>query len=149
MSQIKSTLLRRDGSNTVVGDVNMTKHKITHLDEPVAEDDAVTQKYVDNALSAQLSDEAKQYIRRDGSSAMTSTLNMGGHSISNVAQAVSAQGIVFKGADNITLAQLQEETKQYLGKDGISTVVGMTNMGGCGMSSVAEAVSVQDTRYCD
>jgi hypothetical protein len=78
MSPINMTSLRRDGSNTVVGDSIVTKHKITHLDEPVAEDDAVTWKCVYNSLSAKLSEEANLYPRRDVSSPMTGALNMGG-----------------------------------------------------------------------
>jgi hypothetical protein len=34
MSQICNTFLWRDGGNTVVGGINMTKRKITHLGEP-------------------------------------------------------------------------------------------------------------------
>lgn len=41
MSQMNSTFLRRDGSNTV-GDISMTKHKLTNLAEPTAEDDVIT-----------------------------------------------------------------------------------------------------------
>jgi hypothetical protein len=49
LAQINNTFLRRDGSNTVVGDINIDKHKLTHLGEPSAYDDAVTKKYVNNS----------------------------------------------------------------------------------------------------
>jgi hypothetical protein len=50
MSQTINAFLRRDGSNPTTGDLNLNMHKIMHLDEPAADDDAVTRKYVDNSV---------------------------------------------------------------------------------------------------
>lgn len=67
--------------------------------------DIVTKGYVDSANNitlTQLREEGKQYVKHDGSSPMTEVLNMGGCSVSNVAEPVCARDIVTKGyADNL------------------------------------------------
>jgi hypothetical protein len=68
MSQINITFLRRDGSNTIVGDLNMTKYKLTNLAKPTAENDAVSRKYVYNLIFATDTGLPQQYVspRRQG-----------------------------------------------------------------------------------
>lgn len=86
---VRSQCLKRDGSNIVTGKIDMTKHKLMHLGDPAADDDAVTRKYID------------QYLKRDGSSQTTVVLNMDGYSGTNVAEPVSVRDIARKGfADN-------------------------------------------------
>lgn len=63
MSQIYHTFLPRDGSNPVVGDINMTKHRITHLGKPAADDDAVKRKYVNNSIN--IADVALAQLKED------------------------------------------------------------------------------------
>ena len=40
-----------DGDVNIQGDLNMVNHKITHLANPVADNDAATKSYVDNAIA--------------------------------------------------------------------------------------------------
>lgn len=40
--QSNSLFLRKDGSTIVVGNINMTKHKVTNQAKTVVEDDAIT-----------------------------------------------------------------------------------------------------------
>jgi hypothetical protein len=56
----------------------MSKHRLVNLGDPAAQHDAVNLKFLD------------RFLKHDGSSQMTGTLNMGGYSITNVAQPVSA-----------------------------------------------------------
>lgn len=68
----------------------MAKHELMHLSEPKSDNDAVTQKYLD------------QYLKHDGSSQMTGVQDMGGYSVTNFAEPVSMRDIVTKAyADNI------------------------------------------------
>jgi hypothetical protein len=61
-----------------------------NLGDPEAQHDAVNLKFLD------------RFLKHDGSSQMTGTLNLGGYSITNVAQPVSAGDLVTKGyADNV------------------------------------------------
>jgi hypothetical protein len=50
MSQKNNAFLQRDGSNTIIGNINMDKHELTHLSEPSAVDDAVTREFVDKSI---------------------------------------------------------------------------------------------------
>lgn len=148
---VRSPCLKRDGSNTLTGNIDMTKHKRMHLGDPVADDDAVTRKYF------------YQYLKRDGSSQMTSVLNLGRYNVTNVAEPVPARDIATKGyADNnigltqidmngYKIANLQDPkarsdavTKGYV--DGtLDSIVNVNlNLRGHRINNVANPVDSQD-----
>jgi hypothetical protein len=84
------TFLKRDRSNATTGNIDMSKHRLMKLGNPTADHDAVDLKFPD------------RFVKQIGSSQMTGTLNMGGYSITNVAQTVSAEDLVTKSyADNV------------------------------------------------
>jgi hypothetical protein len=47
---MNNTFLRRDGSNTVIGDNNMDNHKLNNIGDPSADGDVVTREYVDRSV---------------------------------------------------------------------------------------------------
>ena len=49
LSQMNDTFLRRDGTNTAVGTINMTGNTFTNVSSPVDDHDAANKAYVDNA----------------------------------------------------------------------------------------------------
>ena len=48
MSAISNTFLRRDGANTIIGEIDMTGNKITNVADPVTIQDAAMKNYVDS-----------------------------------------------------------------------------------------------------
>jgi hypothetical protein len=40
--------LKQNGGSAVSEDINLSKHKLMHLGEPAADNDAVTRKYVEH-----------------------------------------------------------------------------------------------------
>ena len=48
LSQMNDTFLRRDGTNTAVGTINMTGNTFTNVSSPVKDYDAANKAYVDN-----------------------------------------------------------------------------------------------------
>lgn len=84
MSQKNNAFLQRDGSNTVVGDINIDKHKLFHLGGPSADDDAATRKYVDKlihdtgeAVLGTINVVKNMFPKIDSHSIMTGSLTMG------------------------------------------------------------------------
>jgi hypothetical protein len=109
MAHINNTFLRRDGNNSMNADLNLNKHRLINLSEPTAADDAVTRQYVSdtflklygsNAMTGNiyvskhrlvnlddpvaLHDAVNlkfldRFLKHDGSSQLTGTLNVGGY----------------------------------------------------------------------
>lgn len=50
MSQVNANFLRRDGTNSVIGALNMNSNTINNLGSPNKENDAATKAYVDNHI---------------------------------------------------------------------------------------------------
>ena len=69
-----SNYLKKDGTVTMTGNLNLGSNKIVGLATPTSNTDAATKKYVDdNSGSPDLSD----YLEKDGSVAMTGNFNVG------------------------------------------------------------------------
>lgn len=64
----------------MTGNLNIGAHRIIHAADPNGEGDAATKKYTENLVSTKVSN----YLKRDGSNAMTGDLNTGGHKILNL-----------------------------------------------------------------
>ena len=76
-----SVFLKKDGSVTMTGNLNLGNKKIVGLATPTSNTDAATKKYVDdNAGSTDLTD----YLKKDGSVAMTGERNGGNNKITNI-----------------------------------------------------------------
>ena len=89
----------RDGSNTILNDLDMTQKRITNIGPPSSSFDAARKSYVDNQFS--------RCLRLDGSNKMTSNLDMNNLQIKNVKDATNNQ-------DAITLKQVN---------DAVSTII--------------------------
>jgi len=48
MSAISNSFVRRDGANTIIGDLNVTDITITNFGDPASNQDVVTKGYVDS-----------------------------------------------------------------------------------------------------
>ncbi|CAH3194817.1 unnamed protein product [Porites evermanni] len=76
-----SNYLKKDGTVTMTGNLNLGNKKIVGLATPTSNTDAATKKYVDdNSGSPDLSD----YLEKDGSIAMTGNLNLNNNKIINL-----------------------------------------------------------------
>ena len=73
--------LKKDGSVSMTGNLNLGNKKIVDLATPTSNTDAATKKYVDdNAGSPDLSN----YLKKDGSVTMSGELNAGSNKIINI-----------------------------------------------------------------
>ena len=76
-TQIDDYFIRRDGSNTAIGSINMTGNTLTNVGEPVHDHDAANKLYVDRRSGG------TDKVSRSGDS-MQGDLDMGGYRIAGL-----------------------------------------------------------------
>ena len=74
-----SKFLDRDGSRTMIGNLDMNNNKIIKVGTPTVNDDAANEKYVDDSKV-----DVSPYFKKDGTVAMTGNINMDSNRIYNL-----------------------------------------------------------------
>ena len=114
------------GTNSMANNLNMDNKKINHLALPTSLNDAANKKYVDDTLL--LNNVAmSNYLKKDGSVAMTGNLNISGNKIVGLATPTSNTDAATKKYvdDNSGSPDLSD----YLEKDGTVAMTGNLNVG--------------------
>ena len=73
VAEMDDYFVRRDGSNSVIGSINMTGNTLTNMSSPVSDHDAANKLYVDTSA-------AGDKVSRSGDT-MSGDLNMAGNRI--------------------------------------------------------------------
>ena len=68
--------LKKDGTDSMKGVLDLGLHRITSVADPIVNNDGANKQYVDNALD--------DYLKKDGSVAMTGDLDVNNNKINNV-----------------------------------------------------------------
>ena len=114
-----SNYLKKDGTVTMTGNLNLGSNKIVGLATPTSNTDAATKKYVDdNTVAPDLSD----YLEKDGSVAMTGNFNVGNNKIVNLSDPT-----INKQAANRGWVRKQIERFDHHSGDGTSGVFTITD----------------------
>ena len=114
------------GTNSMSNNLNMNNKKINHLAPPIDLNDATNKKYVDDTLL--LNNVAmSNYLKKDGSVAMTGNFNVGSKKIVSLATPTSDTDAATKKYvdDNSGIPDLSD----YLEKDGTVAMTGNLNVG--------------------
>ena len=109
------------GTNSMSNNLNMNNKKINHLAPPIDLNDATNKKYVDDTLL--LNNIAmRNYLKKDGSVAMTGNLNLNNNKIVGLATPTSDTDAATKKYvdDNVGSPDLSD----YLEKDGTVAMTG-------------------------
>ena len=122
-----ATKLSINGSNSMIGNLNVGGHLINNVIDPVAASDGANKNYVDTTLT-------NNYLRLDGTNTMTGSLNMGTHKITNVVNPTSAQDAATKNYVDTDFLKL----------DGTNTMTGSLNMGTNKIIEVVDPTAAQD-----
>ena len=95
----------RDGSNTILNDLDMTQKRITNIGPPSSSFDAARKSYVDNQFS--------RCLRLDGSNKMTSNLDMNNQQIKNVKDATNNQDAITLKQVNDAVSTISTNSEKY------------------------------------
>ena len=98
----------RDGSNTILNDLDMTQKKIINCGPPSGQFDVTRKSYVDNQFS--------RCLRLDGSNKMTSNLDMNNQQIKNVKDATHNQDTVTLKQVNNAISTVSTNSEKYTDK---------------------------------
>ncbi|CAH3162948.1 unnamed protein product [Porites evermanni] len=165
---VDNTFLDTDGSYPMKGNLNMDNNRILNLPAPTASTDAATKKYVDDISSSGGSSDLSNYLKKDGSVAMTGPLKMGTPSPKNYNQIkfledptnshnAATKGYVDKNSlringTNSMNVYVDHRLNMRLKKDGTEAMTGNLNVGNNKIVGLATPVSNTDAatkKYVD
>lgn len=146
VNAMSANFLHRDGANKqsqglpdpsfMRGNLDMqdptgpTRYQVKNVADGSLDNDAVTKQQLD-ALQDDIDNIdtsiGTDFIRRDGSLAMTANLNMGGYQIENLAAGLNPGDAIRKDTFDAAIGNLQDD---YVPRDGSGEMVGPLDMGG-------------------
>ena len=134
---INNNCLRRDGTNTANGSINMTGNTLTNVSNPVNAQDIATKNYVE-----------QNTILRNGTQTMIGNLNMGNYSINNLQNPENDQDAVTKAyADAV--AKAYAATRLFRGGGTITGDIKMTDNRITGLSDPVDNQDAATKLYVD
>ena len=134
---INNNCLRRDGTNTAIGSINMTGNTLTNVSNPVNAQDIATKNYVE-----------QNTILRNGTQTMIGNLNMGNYSINNLQNPENDQDAVTKAyADAV--AKAYAATRLFRGGGTITDDIKMTDNRITGLSDPVDNQDAATKLYVD
>ena len=137
LSYIGNNFLRRDGTNTAIGSINMTGNTLTNVSNPVNAQDIATKNYVE-----------QNTILRNGTQTMIGNLNMGNYSINNLQNPENDQDAVTKAyADAV--AKAYAVTRLFRGGGTMTGDIKMTDNRITGLSDPVDNQDAATKLYVD
>ena len=137
LSYIGNNFLRRDGTNTANGSINMTGNTLTNVSNPVNAQDIATKNYVE-----------QNTILRNGTQTMIGNLNMGNYSINNLQNPENDQDAVTKAyADAV--AKAYAVTRLFRGGGTMTGDIKMTDNRITGLSDPVDNQDAATKWYVD
>ena len=145
--------LKRDGTVSVTGNLNMSLNKIIDCGQPTGTRDVTNKAYVDSEVGKK--PDINQVILRDGSNTMTSVLDMNNQRIINLGNATHNQDAITLKQVNDGIATVSTENNKYtdqqIAKSHISTHTNRKNVLSYAMDEgeFTEDVGIQDVKLID
>ena len=145
--------LKRDGTVSVTGNLNMSLNKIINCGQPTGTRDVTNKAYVDSEVGKK--PDTNQVILRDGSNTMTSVLDMNNQRIINLGNATHNQDAITLKQVNDGIATVSTENNKYtdqqIAKSHISTHTNRKNVLSYAMDDgeFTEGVGIQDAKLID
>ena len=145
--------LKRDGTVSVTGNLNMSLNKIIDCGQPTGTRDVTNKAYVDSEVGKK--PDTNQVILRDGSNTMTSVLDMNNQRIINLGNATHNQDAITLKQVNDGIATVSTENNKYtdqqIAKSHISTHTNRKNVLSYAMDDgeFTEDAGIQDVNLID
>ena len=128
------TVVLRDGSQTMTGNLDMNNQRIINVANPISETDVVNKRYfVTHVNNIDLSD----YLKRDGTVSMTGNLDMSLNKIINCGQPTGARDVTNK-------AYVDSEVGKTLKLDGSGVMTSVLDMNNQRIINLGNATHNQD-----
>ena len=145
--------LKRDGTVSMTGNLNMSLNKIIDCGQPTGTKDVTNKAYVDSEVGKK--PDINQVILRDGSNTMTSVLDMNNQRIINLGNATHNQDAITLKQVNDGIATVSTENNKYtdqqIAKSHISTHTNRKNVLSYAMDDgeFTEDAGIQDVNLID
>ena len=128
------TVVLRDGSQTMTGNLDMNNKRIINVANPISETDVVNKRYFETHVNnIDLSD----YLKRDGTVSMTGNLDMSLNKIINCGQPTGARDVTNK-------AYVDSEVGKTLKLDGSGVMTSVLDMNDQRIINLGNATHNQD-----
>ena len=128
------TVVLRDGSQTMTGNLDMNNKRIINVANPISETDVVNKRYFETHVNnIDLSD----YLKRDGTVSMTGPLDMGDGKIINCGQPTGVRDVTYK-------AYVDSEVGKTLKLDGSGVMTSVLDMNNQRIINLGNATHNQD-----
>ena len=149
--------LHVNGTNKMTNNLNMDNKKTINLRPPTDSTDAATKKYVDDNSGG--SQDLSDYLKKDGSVAMTGSLKMNQHKIIGVAEPTFLTHATTKqyvdssiSTAVVGVAGRIPDVRDFLKKDGTVTMTGDLKLGGKKVTGLGKPTANNDAatkKYVD
>ena len=134
---LSNNFLRRDGTNTATGSINMTGNTLTNVSNPVNAQDIATKNYVE-----------QNTILRNGTQTMVGNLDMGNYSINNLQNPADDQDAVTKAYSD-AVATAYADTRLFRGGGTMTGDIEMTDNRITGLSDPVDNHDAATKLYVD
>lgn len=154
VNDLTTNLVHRDGdaatpASFMRGNLSMTDtagptaYRVINVADGTGSQDAVSKTQLDSLQTflTSLQTDLNDYLRRDGTNAMTSDLDAGGNTVINMADPVNVQDGVTKGYADTNFSTIQTG---FLRRDGTLAMQGSLNMGGNKIVNLDLATPTED-----
>ena len=134
------TVVLRDGSQTMTGNLDMNNKRIINVANPISETDVVNKRYfVTHVNNIDLSD----YLKRDGTVSMTGPLDMGDRKIIDCGQPTGTRDVTNKAYVDSEVGK-KPDTNQVILRDGSNTMTSVLDMNNKRIINLGNATHNQD-----
>ena len=134
------TVVLRDGSQTMTGNLDMNKKRIINIANPISETDVVNKRYFETHVNnIDLSD----YLKRDGTVSMTGPLDMGDRKIIDCGQPTGTRDVTNKAYVDSEVGK-KPDINQVILRDGSNTMTSVLDMNNQRIINLGNATHDQD-----
>ena len=134
------TVVLRDGSQTMTGNLDMNNERIINVANPISETDVVNKRYFETHVNnIDLSD----YLKRDGTVSMTGPLDMGDRKIIDCGQPTSTRDVTNKAYVDSEVGK-KPDINQVILRDGSNTMTSVLDMNNQRIINLGNATHNQD-----
>ena len=134
------TVVLRDGSQTMTGNLDMNNKRIINVTNPISETDVVNKRYFETHVNnIDLSD----YLKRDGTVSMTGPLDMGDRKIIDCGQPTGTRDVTNKAYVDSEVGK-KPDINQVILRDGSNTMTSVLDMNNQRIINLGNATHNQD-----